>query len=115
MIKKRGQPNTYLNYRAEHWESQGRDSKVNFNAATLIGGEPLDGVYLRPKKILFYKDVWHCPTLAAAKEVARKVLKFEDVNYLELKGERWVFVDFRSNTHELPGQETDDRENIKGR
>ena len=113
-IRKRT-PKTYTDFRAEHWEKQGRGSKVNFPASTLISGEPLDGVYLLPKKILFYKDVWHCPDLKTAKKVARQVLEYGEVNYLELKGERWVFVDFRGNIHELPGQETDERETIKGR
>lgn len=113
-IRKRT-PKTYLDFRAAHWEKQGRDANVNFRAATLASGKPLDGVYLQPKKILFYKDVWHCPDLKSAKKIAKQILEYGDVSYLELKGERWVFVDFRGNIHELPGQETDKRENIKGR
>lgn len=108
-------PKTYAEYRAIKWEEQDRDTKVDWHASTLKDGKPLDGVYLRPKKVLFFKDTWHCPDLKTAKKVARDILQYGDVHYLELKGERWVFVDYRPDTHhELPGQEKDDRKRLRG-
>jgi len=89
---------------------------VNFHATAMQDGSKLNAVYLQPKKILFFKDCWHCPNGETAKKVARKLLTFKDVEYLELKGVRWVFVNYHAKgNHELEGQETDKREIVRGR
>ena len=106
----------YHKLRAKKWEEQGRDTKVNFRNGCMADGNPLDGVYLQPTANLFYKDIWHCPTNAAAKKIVKKLAACPDVKYLELKGQ-WVWVDWRhgGNVRELPGLSDDDgRERVTG-
>lgn len=111
-------PSTYVAFREYMWEKQGRDKYVNFDTAKMRDGSKLDGVYLHPKPILHYKDVWLCPNLADAKRVARTILTFDDVIWIELKGQRFVFVDYTKPegfvySHVLPGQGKDVRKLLR--
>ncbi len=111
---------TYHEYRENYWRDQGGAETykiVDFGNNTLKNGDPLNAVYLQPKKILFYKDIWHCPSPKIARDVAQRILGFGDIRNLELRGS-WVWVDHHvpsGGTHILEGQETDDRKIYRGR
>lgn len=113
-MPRKGKPTTYHAYRAMHWEKQPKEG-VNFHSGK-IKDEKFSEVMLQPKKNLFFKDIWHCPDLRSAKKIARNILEFGEVNYLELKG-TWVWVDFDSHRASwiLPDQPIDKRETIRGR
>lgn len=109
----------YRDYRAAAWKKQGHDKYVDFRASTLKDGSPLDVPYLAPKPILFYKDVWHCPSLQDAKVLIRKLTFMEDIHHIELKGSRWVYIDYtapkgEAYSHLLPGQPKDERKLLHG-
>lgn len=109
-------PKTYKAFRALMWETQGRDDAIDFQKSTLRSGEPIRSVYLQPKATAFLKDVWHCADLKGAKEIARAILQFGDVDHLELKGSRWVYVGYMDGSdHLLPGQEDDKRTTYRAR
>lgn len=100
---------TYHDLRRSQWESQPKD--LNWHASDF------KITALQPKKILFYKDLWHCPDLEAAKTTARLILSYPDVTYLELKGGRWIHVDYDEppgSSYILPGQEEDKRKTYMG-
>jgi len=112
-------PKTYQAYRAQKWEEQGGGlsyEKVDFHGSHMrANGAELDRVYLEPKKILFFKDVWHCPSATEARKAAREILNYADISDVKWD-RRWVRVDFhQSGEWQLPGQETDDRKNVRGR
>jgi hypothetical protein len=112
-------PSTYREFRALQWHAQGEGKtydKVDFGNSCMLDGKPLTAVALQPKPILFYKDVWHCPTPKDARRVARNILEFADVKLLELK-HTWVYVDFQlppETDYMLPGQKADSRVNYRG-
>ena len=111
-------PQLYKDYRAAMWDKQGRDTKVDFRASKMLDGSTLDGNYLNPKPILFYKDVWHCPDIQAAKVLIRKLTFMKDVRHIEMKGGPWVYIDYAIPTkeaynHLLPGQPEDDRKRLR--
>lgn len=109
----------YRDFRAAAWDKQGHDHKVDFRASTMLDGSPLDGNYLAPKPILFYKDVWHCPSLQEAKVLIRKLTFMPDIHHIEMKCGRWVYIDYTAPkeggyNHLLPGQPEDERKRLRG-
>lgn len=95
---------TNFNYHSSRFES---DGEVRY-----LGPEQF---ILQPKKILFFKDVWHCGSVQLARNIALDILGFDDVRFLELKGS-WVYVDWnhQGKDYLLPGQPVEDRTKISG-
>lgn len=118
-IKRRSKkPFLYVDRREAQWENQGRDRRVNFHSSNMKNGSPLDGVYLKPKPISIFKDIWFCRTADEARLLVCELANYIDVIFIEFKG-KWVYVDFKQiemdrNTL-LPGQPVDDRSKVRGR
>lgn len=116
--KKKKTPTLYADMRAKHWDNQGRGDKINFHAAKMLDGSPLDGIYIQPRRNIFMKDIWFCPDHTDTLFMVQQIAKCYDVTYIEMKG-TWVFVEFRQveidRDTELPGQVLDDRTRVRGR
>lgn len=110
---------SYHEYRAMWWRLLDR-TNFNFHGSRFeFEGqvrELRDNEFmLQPKPVLLFKDIWHCGSTRMARQLAREILKFDDVLLLELK-RKWVWVDYdTTGKHfELPDQPVDPRRKYYG-
>lgn len=105
---------TYDSYRKSRWQSQGGAEPWNFRGSCAADGSPLRKSVIQPKPNGNFKDIWHCPNAALARNVAATILGFEEVYYVEFKGVH-VFVKWHEQEPwVLDGQESDDRTTVTG-
>lgn len=119
----RKKPTTYHEYRQAGWKRQGEGNVyqfVSFGNNAMKDGSPINDVYLEPRPHDNYKDIWHCPSQAEARRVAREILQFGDVYTLNYD-RKYVWVKFDpprpypdGYDWRLPGQWIDDRSKYRG-
>lgn len=109
----------YAEYRRQMWDKTNFEDFVyhasHFCRDGVVREMLPHEVVLQPKRNIVLKDIWHCGSTAAARDLIRTIAQFDDIEYLELKG-RWVWVQWhhQGKDHALPGQVLDPRQKTFG-
>lgn len=115
LCKKHGK---YVDFRKEVFTKIGVTEEEENDLTRASADKEFPLVVFKPKKILFFKDLYFCRNNAVARKVTSLLMQFPDIEFCEMKM-RWVSIQYRQpndgSSHVIPGQTTDGREHMRKR